>query len=469
MHALNRRVESALDTMSPVHPKAEATLAPDTRFGRYRVVRCIGVGGMGAVYEAVHDDLEKRVALKTLHPSMAREPEARARFLREGRAASRIRHPNVVEVFDVGQHDDTLFLVMEHLAGEDLAALLAREGPLSVERLVDLLLPVVAAVATAHEEGVVHRDLKPENIFLAQTRNGAVQPKVLDFGISKVSGVPNAQRITGASSMIGTPLYMSPEQTQGAAVDGRTDQYALGVILYECATGRVPYDAPELYPLMHAIVLGEHASPRSLRPELPADFEAVIERAMAREADRRYESMHALGRALLPFASRTNRGLWRDVFGAAPTPLQQPAFVAPPTPVPARSASTLLPRVREVCEVTSTLRKTSRLPAITLGVLAAGLVAAAALLPSRAPAPRASARQRIAAAPAVAVVAPAPVVVAAPAPVVAAPAPVLAAPAAPVVMARPGVAIAARPRASARVDAGVASSSFRLCGGVPCP
>jgi len=447
----------------------EATLAPDTRFGRYRVVRCIGVGGMGAVYEAVHDDLEKRVALKTLHPSMAREPEARARFLREGRAASRIRHPNVVEVFDVGQHDDTLFLVMEHLAGEDLAALIAREGPLSVERLVDLMLPVIAAVATAHEEGVVHRDLKPENIFLAQTRNGAVQPKVLDFGISKVTGAPNAQRITGASSMIGTPLYMSPEQAQGAAVDGRSDQYAIGVILYECATGRVPFNAPELYPLLHAIVLGQHASPRSLRPELPADFEAVIERAMARDADRRYESLHTLGRALLPFASRTNRGLWREVFGAPPTPLQQPAFVAPPTPVVARPASTLLPRVREVCEVTTTLRKTSRVPAITMGVLAAGLVAAAALLPSRSPAPGSSDSPTLAA-PAVALApAPAPAVPL-PAPVVAAPvliAPAVAAPA-PAPAVRPRAVTVVRARVAARADAG-APAPFRLCGGVPCP
>ena len=455
------------------HPSStpEATLAPDTRFGRYRVVRCIGVGGMGAVYEAVHDDLEKRVALKTLHPSMAREPEARARFLREGRAASRIRHPNVVEVFDVGQHDDTLFLVMEHLAGEDLAALIAREGPLSVERLVDLILPVIAAVATAHEEGVVHRDLKPENIFLAQTRNGAVQPKVLDFGISKVTGAPNAQRITGASSMIGTPLYMSPEQAQGAAVDGRSDQYAIGVILFECATGHVPFNAPELYPLLHAIVLGQHASPRSLRPELPADFEAVIERAMARDADRRYESLHTLGRALLPFASRTNRGLWRDVFGAAPTPLQQPAFVAPPTPVEARPASTLLPRVREVCEVTSTLRKTSRVPAITLGVLAAGLVAAAALLPSRTPAPGTSDSPTVAA-PAVALAAPAPAPVAAlvapapaPAPVVVAPVVVAPAPAPAV---RPRAVTTVRSRVAVRADAG-AQAPFRLCGGVPCP
>ena len=452
------------------HPSStpEATLAPDTRFGRYRVVRCIGVGGMGAVYEAVHDDLEKRVALKTLHPSMAREPEARARFLREGRAASRIRHPNVVEVFDVGQHDDTLFLVMEHLAGEDLAALIAREGPLSVERLVDLMLPVIAAVATAHEEGVVHRDLKPENIFLAQTRNGAVQPKVLDFGISKLTGAPNAQRITGASSMIGTPLYMSPEQAQGAAVDGRSDQYAIGVILFECATGHVPFNAPELYPLLHAIVLGQHASPRSLRPELPADFEAVIERAMARDADRRYESLHTLGRALLPFASRTNRGLWREVFGAAPTPLQQPAFAAPPTPVEARPASTLLPRVREVCEVTSTLRKTSRVPAITLGVLAAGLVAAAALLPSRSPAPGTSDSPTVAA-PAVAIApAPAPVVAPpAPAPAAVVVAPVVLAPA-PVPAVRTRAVTAVRTRVAARADAG-APAPFRLCGGVPCP
>ncbi len=419
---------------------------------------------MGAVYEAIHDDLEKRVAIKTLHPSMARDPEARARFLREGRAASRIRHPNVVEVFDVGQHEDTLFLVMEHLVGEDLAALLVRDGPLPVEQLVDLALPVIAAVATAHEEGVVHRDLKPENIFLAQTRNGAVQPKVLDFGISKVSGVPAAQRITGAASMVGTPLYMSPEQAQGRALDGRSDQYALGVILYECATGRVPYDAPDLYPLLHAIVQGQHASPRSLRADLPADFEAVIERAMACDADRRYDSLHGLGHALLPFASRTNRGLWRDVFGAAPTPLQQPAFVAPPVPVATRAAApTLLPRVNEICRITRRLRKTSRLPAISLALLAAGLVAAAVLLPSRAPIVRASTRPN----------ATTPAVVVAPAVVAVAPAVVALAPAVEAPVVAP-VAIVARPRVVrsravvVRIDAGIAAP-FRLCGGVPCP
>ncbi len=451
-------------TSSP--SSAEPTLAVGARFDRYRIVRCIGAGGMGAVYEAMHDDLEKRVALKTLHPSMAREPEARARFLREGRAASRIRHPNVVEVFDVGQYNDTLYLVMEHLTGEDLAGLLGRETTLPVERLVDLLLPVVAAVATAHEEGVVHRDLKPENIFLARTRNGADQPKVLDFGISKVANVAPEHRITGAASMIGTPLYMSPEQAQGQPVDGRSDQYSLGVILYECSTGRPPYEAPELYPLLHAIVEGRHATPRSLRPDLPADFEAVIERAMARDAADRYESMHALGRALLPFASRTNRGVWRDVFGAAPTPLAQPALA--PEPVAVRAgAGTLLPRVRQVCVVTTAFRKRSRLPAIGLGVLAAGLVVAAALLPGRAP------RTHVATQPPPVVVSP---VVAAPTPVVEPPAPavveapapaVVAPPVAPTVVARPAPT---RPRPAVRTAPTTpAPAPFRLCGGVPCP
>ncbi len=449
--------------MTSLPHNGEPTLAVGARFDRYRIVRCIGAGGMGAVYEAMHDDLEKRVALKTLHPSMAREPEARARFLREGRAASRIRHPNVVEVFDVGQYDDTLYLVMEHLTGEDLAGLLGRETSLPVERLVDLMLPVVAAVATAHEEGVVHRDLKPENIFLDRTRNGTDQPKVLDFGISKVANLTPEQRITGAAAMIGTPLYMSPEQAQGQPVDGRSDQYSIGVILYECSTGQAPYEAAELYPLLHAIVEGRHAPPRSLRPDLPADFEAVIERAMARDAADRYESMHALGRALLPFASRTNRGVWRDVFGAAPTPLAQPAFAPSPVVATRPTAGTLLPRVRQVCVVTTAFRKRSRLPAIGLGVLAAGLVIAAALMPGRAP------RSHVATRPPPVVVAP---VVVAPTPAVVAPvvapAPVVVpAVVAPVVVARPTTP---RPRAVVRPAATTpAVAPFRLCGGVPCP
>src|SRR5262252_4179961 len=154
--------------------------------GRYLLVRLVGEGGMGAVYEATHQELGKRVAIKTLHQRHAASPERRSRFLREGRAASRIRHPNVADVYDVGIEGAHPYLVMEFLEGEELARLIAREAPLSVQRTADLLVPVVGAVAAAHDLGVVHRDLKPANIFLSAER-GAVRPKVVDFGISKVA------------------------------------------------------------------------------------------------------------------------------------------------------------------------------------------------------------------------------------------------------------------------------------------
>ncbi|MFO0625529.1 MAG: serine/threonine-protein kinase [Polyangiales bacterium] len=249
--------------------EADSALRDGAQLGRYRVLRRIGSGGMATVYEAEHGDLEKRVALKTLHPALTLDPEARARFLREGRAAARIRHPNVVEVFDVGQEGDTLYLVMEHLAGEDLGTLLGREGSLGVERLVDLLLPVIAAVMTAHEAGVVHRDLKPENIFLARARNGTTVPKVLDFGISKLSGVGAGPRLTGSAAMLGTPVYMSPEQARSGHVDARSDQYALGVILYECATGVLPFQAPELYPCSTPSCRATTARPVRCAPTCP--------------------------------------------------------------------------------------------------------------------------------------------------------------------------------------------------------
>jgi serine/threonine-protein kinase len=440
----------------------DSALAPGARLGRYRVVRPIGSGGMAAVYEAEHDDLEKRVALKTLHPALAQDPEARARFLREGRAAARIRHPNVVEVFDVGEQDATLYLVMEHLAGEDLATLLSREGALATERLVDLVLPVIAAVMTAHEAGVVHRDLKPENIFLARARNGTTVPKVLDFGISKLTGAGAGPRLTGSAAMLGTPVYMSPEQAQAGVVDHRSDQYALGVILYECATGTLPFEAPELYPLLHAIVQGKHRPPRSLRPDLPAELESVIERAMARDASARFASLADLGRALLPFGSRTGRGVWREVFGAEPTPFNAPVA---PVVVSRVQHGTLLPRVRQACVMTAAAVRTPRGLSIGAAVVAAALVVTAAALPSRGGAPRAVAAP-------VPALAPAPVVVpvAAPEPApsvvpVVAPSPEPAR--VPTVRAVAPVRGASPRRAPlARVDAG---APFRLCGDVPCP
>ena len=207
-------------------------LTPGARFGRYELIRPIAAGGMGEVFEAQHVELKKRVAFKALHSSLAEDPDARERFLHEGKAACRIHHPNVVQIFDVGIEHDVPYLVMEYLEGENLTALLDREGPLSPKRIAHVMRPVIAAVATAHEEGVLHRDLKPDNIFLHEGKHGFLEPKLLDFGISKV--VDGAEAVlTGGGTLIGTPMYMSPEQaTRARPLDERSDQYSLGVILY---------------------------------------------------------------------------------------------------------------------------------------------------------------------------------------------------------------------------------------------
>jgi hypothetical protein len=185
------------------------------------------------------------------------------------------------------------------------------------------MLAVCAGVFAAHEAGVIHRDLKPQNIFLAHTAIGDVVPKVLDFGISKLIDDQMSQSLTGTGTVMGTTPYLSPEQVAGHPIDGRSDQYTLGVILYECVTGRRPHDGESLYGIMRSIADGQYVRPRQLRPDLPAAFETLIVRTMGYPPNRRYESVHALGQALLPFASPKAQVLWGDYFsrerGAAST------------------------------------------------------------------------------------------------------------------------------------------------------
>jgi serine/threonine-protein kinase len=275
-------------------------------FGKYQIVRWIARGGMSEVYEAVHTGLKKPVALKVLRGELSENTEARDRFALEGNNAALVRHPNVVDVSDVGVVDELPFLVMELLEGESLGDVLTRIGSMPVSDAVDLLLPVTAAVSMAHEHGVIHRDLKPDNIFL-QYEGPRIVPKVLDFGASRVM---HHGRLTVTASVLGTPHYMSPEQARGeTSTDARSDQHALGVILYEAVVGCLPRDSSDPLELLHQVAYGPFKRP-SEHMQLPDGLEAVIVRAMAREPSERFSTTRDFGLALLPFASEASRQYW---------------------------------------------------------------------------------------------------------------------------------------------------------------
>lgn len=313
-------VESSLRLESETRPRAwreSRALDDGSQFGRYAVVRLLGKGGMSEVYEALHTGLKKPVALKVLRADMAEHKEARERFVREGENAARIRHDNVVDVTDVGAVDGLPYLVMELLEGEDLAEVFAREGRLSVSQVVDMMLPIIAGIDAGHSRGVVHRDVKPENIFLHRDGRRTI-PKVLDFGVSRVTHEAEGRRITIDANVLGTPQYMSPEQARGDKdADERTDQYAVGVMLYEGITGRLPRESKNPIELLHSVAFGTFRPPSDF-VYLPAELEQVILRAMQREPDARFESIRDLGLALLPFASPAAAAYWGGELGKVP-------------------------------------------------------------------------------------------------------------------------------------------------------
>jgi serine/threonine-protein kinase len=300
-----------------------ANLKPGDRISAYELRREIGQGAMATVFEAEHTTLGKRVALKRMHPHLATDSTAASRFLREGRAAAQIvsylpdpsvrsgvraiRSPHVVDVFDVGTHDGVPYLVMELLDGEDLASALRHRGRLPLREVADIVVPIAHAVHMAHDAGVIHRDLKPSNVVLARRDDGGVCPVVLDFGISKI--VTDADRdLTASEVLLGTVHYMSPEQTRsGRQATALSDQYALGVLLYECATGGKPFAGSTPYAVMHAIVSARVAPPSTIDPALPAAFDDVVLRAMHRDPRKRFGTVRALGAALLPWASEATR------------------------------------------------------------------------------------------------------------------------------------------------------------------
>jgi serine/threonine-protein kinase len=257
---------------------------------------------MGVVCEATHLRLEQPVAIKFLHPSLLDAEDAVARFEREARAAWRIQSPHVARVLDVGTTDDGIpYMVMEKLAGRDLEAELHARGSLPVSEAVDYVLQACAAVSAAHAAGVIHRDLKPANLFLHE-ENGRRVVKVLDFGISKMIDV-GSSRTTGTCVTVGTPLYMSPEQVRSSRdVDPRTDVWSLGVILFEMLAGAPPFSGTTTAAIA-AIVADATPSIRSIATGVPDDLERVIQKALSKAPEHRYQTVEELAAELVPFAS----------------------------------------------------------------------------------------------------------------------------------------------------------------------
>jgi len=277
---------------------AERDLIGETLLERYRVTRAIGKGGMGAVYEAIHVALGKRVAIKVLLDRYADHPELVQRLEQEARLASAIGDAHIVDVADIGRTDDGRpFIVMELLDGESLAQLLERTTP-PESRLARLVAQAARALAAAHGKGVIHRDIKPENLFVLE-RSGEDFVKVVDFGISKlVGGGTGNRKLTGTGMVIGTTAYMSPEQARGEDVDERCDVYALGVVIYEAATGELPFTGDNDLQVLGRIANVDPPPPRALRPAISPELERICMTAMAKRREDRYATASALADAL---------------------------------------------------------------------------------------------------------------------------------------------------------------------------
>jgi serine/threonine protein kinase len=291
-------VDGALAKAPQLHlDEAEPDLIGAEVDGRYRVIELIGEGGMGKVYLAEHVEIGKRVALKVLHPSYSRMPDLVERFRREARAASKIGHPNIVDVTDSGTTTDgSVYFVMEYLEGVELGSVIEREGALDVARGLKITGQICRALSAAHREGIIHRDLKPENIFLV-TRDGTADVvKVLDFGIAKTTEAEAARerRLTSPGMAMGTPEYMSPEQAAGRPADARCDVYALGAILYEMVTGIPPYSGDNFMEILTKKATQDPPPPRTVREDMPVQVSDLVMAAMARNPDDRPQTMEAL-------------------------------------------------------------------------------------------------------------------------------------------------------------------------------
>jgi len=307
--------------------------------GEFRILAKIGTGGMGSVYKANQTAMNRLVAVKILHPKLANRRDLVSRFRREAKAMSHLTHPNTVKVLLYGELEDgSLYIIMEHLEGKNLNQTVRSEGPMPFDRALPILVQVCGALEEAHRTGIVHRDLKPENIFLCNQGGLRDFPKVLDFGLAKVTERemrPGSIILTQEGMVFGTPEFMSPEQAQGRTLTPASDIYSLAVILYELLTGKLPFDArtPVEYLQLHVtappIPLNERVPGQSFPPGLTS----VIARALSKKPEDRYRSAAELAAALKPLVS-TTRGLSSII----PVRSDRPAQASPP-PLPAPSSA----------------------------------------------------------------------------------------------------------------------------------
>ncbi|MCG8554245.1 MAG: serine/threonine protein kinase [Proteobacteria bacterium] len=272
--------------------------------GQFRITSRIGTGGMGSVYLAQQPSMNREVAIKVLHSKYAARADVSARFRREARAMSQLSHPHTARVFLFGELDNgCAYFVMEYLKGRNLAQVVRAEGPMGPERALNIMVQVCGALDEAHKLGIIHRDLKPENIFLTQQGGIRDYPKVLDFGLAKVTQKqmrPDSIILTKQGMVFGTPEFMSPEQAQGKELDARSDIYALGMILYELLTGRLPFDARNALEFMKAQVTSEpiRLNDRSKSKQFSAQLETAIMKALEKDAGKRYPTAAEFGLAL---------------------------------------------------------------------------------------------------------------------------------------------------------------------------
>ncbi|HLY26417.1 MAG TPA: serine/threonine-protein kinase, partial [Aggregatilineales bacterium] len=260
------------------------------RVGQYEIIALLGKGGMAVVYRARQSSIGRDVAIKVIKPDLAETEEFEKRFQREAEAIASLSHPFILKVFDYGQQGDQVYLVTELLKGGSLADAIRKE-PLSPESAGRTLDQIASALDYAHERGIIHRDLKPANVLLDEKGNA----HLTDFGIAKILSENNTLTQSGAA--IGTPAYMSPEQWQGTALDARADVYALGVVLFEMLTGKLPFQADTAYSMMHLHVNEPIPSIRQVRPDLPAAVETIINKALAKNREERFASAGELAAA----------------------------------------------------------------------------------------------------------------------------------------------------------------------------